>query len=163
MLRLENKFLGKVLFCASQNRPHLLLLGTGDISNSCAWRLRQGTCKEFKSSLKYRVGPKDSVGYRINPSQNKTNKKLSLRNQDWWDTPLIPGQKAEAGEFLWVWGQSYIHSEFWVSKDYVERTCLKNKTKYNPRQNSQSKQKIKYTPSPTRERKTSPFTKRFTS
>lgn len=37
-------------------------------------------------------------------------------------------QESEGGEFLWVWGQTDLHTtEFQNSKGHVERPCLKKK------------------------------------
>lgn len=57
---------------------------------------------------------------------------LKSKNPDWawWHTPFTSALRRQESGSLWVWDQPCLHSEFWTSKDYVVKPCLKNRDGY---------------------------------
>lgn len=113
-------------FCLLQ---HELIKSQRWNHRSCPWTDRQAKERwhTAKSHLQEKMmGPKHYV--KCSEPDLKPQQALGLVAHAF--NPTI--QMAEAGWFLWVWGQSHLHSEFRDGQSYVERTCLKNpKTKPN--------------------------------
>jgi hypothetical protein len=74
--------------------------------------------------------------HRHSPS---TSDRQVMSARQWWRTPLIPALGRQRQADFWVRGQPGLQSEFQDSQGYIEKTCLKNKTKTKNKQTNKPK------------------------